>query len=215
MRKHYIQLRPAFTIVELILFMGIASIMSGTIIPMLVNATESRQRQDAIALVEQNGQQILQAITTEVRNAERIIAPTSGSSGLILTLQHKEEEKNPTIFALSNGTVVMIQGRNKSILSSPLVGVTSFAIDNTSNSDRGGSIAIVFNVRRVIRLFRPLVYNAQFDTVITLKPKDEFTEKTCNCITPYCDTGSGAYIWESCLSGVCVPRTDFFCVDTD
>lgn len=206
--------RPAFTIVEMILFMGIVAIMSGAVIPMLISATESRQRQDAIALVEQNGQQILQAITTQVRNAERIIEPTTGSSGIVLTLQHREESKNPTIFSISDGAVVMIQGRNKSVLSSPLVGVTSFAVDNTSPSEDRGNIAVVINVRRVIRLFRPLTYDAQFDTVINLKPKEE-TAKTCNCITPYCDTGSGIYIWESCQAGTCIPRADFFCVDTD
>jgi type II secretory pathway pseudopilin PulG len=157
--------RSAFTIVEVILYMGIVAIMSGTIIPMLVSATESRQRQDAIALVEQNGQQLIQSIIIEVRNAERIIEPSTGSSGIILTLQHKEESKNPTIFALSDGALVMIQGKEKSILSSPLVGVTSFAVDNVSPSDNRGSITVVLNVRRIIRLFRPLEYNAQFDTI--------------------------------------------------
>jgi type II secretory pathway pseudopilin PulG len=211
-----LQIRAGLTFIELILFMAIAGIMSGTVIPMLISATESRQRQDAIALVEQNGEQILQTIMSQTRSAQRIIYPATGSSSTILALKTESGATNPTIFALTDGAVVMIQGRRKSILSSPLVGVTSFAVDNTSVNDDRQSVAITYNVRRVIRLFRPLTYDALFNSIINVNPDDILVEDDCNCTIPFCDSsGSGQFIWSTCDEGQCIPRSAFSCVDTD
>lgn len=208
--------RPGVTLVELLLFTAISAIMAGTIIPMLISATESRQRQDAIALVEQNGEQMLQSIITEVRNSERVLDPPTGSNGLVLALQNSSGALNPTLFAISDGALVKIQGRRQTILSSPLVGIHSFAIDNTSIDDERESIAVSFNVRRIIRLHRPLVYDSRFDTVINVNPDNELATQTCNCLQPYCDgTGSGEYIWEACIENRCVLHGAFLCVDND
>lgn len=211
-----LKLRAGITMVELLLFVGISGLMAGTVIPMLMSATESRQRQDALALAEQNGEQILQTITTQVRNAERIIYPSTGSSSIVLALQTDSGSTTPTIFGLSDGALIMIQGRNKRILSSPLVAVTSFGVDNTSTSDDRQSLAVTFAVERVIRFRQPLVYEAVFDTVINVFPDDELATNNCDCITPYCDTtGSGQYIWEACIDNTCIPFGAVLCESGD
>lgn len=214
--KQQSTVQAGFTIIELLLFIAISGLMAGTVIPMLMSSTESRQRQDALALAEQNGQQMLQTITTEVRNAERILYPATGSSSIVLSLQTSSGTTTPTIFGISDGALVMIQGRNKRILSSPLVAVTSFGVDNTSVSADRQSIAVTFTVERVIRFRQPLVYSANFDGIINLFPDDELATNDCTCITPYCDSsGSGTYIWETCIDNTCIPHGTVLCEASD
>lgn len=190
--------------------------MAGTVIPLLFNATESRQRQDAIALVEQNGAQVLQAVVQRIRSAERIIDPPAGGTGIILALQTESGATNPTIIAMHSGSIIMVQGRERRILTSSLIGVTSFTVDNTSSSEDKQSVAIAFGLRRIIRLHQPLTYDAYFDTVVTLQPDDEVGAVGCGCPDPYCDeSGSGIYVWGWCNEGVCVPHGDFECTVSD
>ncbi len=186
--------------------------MMGTVLPLLFNATESRQRQDAIALVEQNGAQVMQTIVQEIRSAERILDPPAGGTGYILALQTESSGTNPTIIALNSGAIVLVKGDTRRILSSDLVGVTNFAVDNTSVSEDRQSVAVVLDLRRIIRLHNPLEYLSHFDTVVNLYPDDTLSDDVCSCITPYCDTDANMYTWQICHFGTCVPYADFECV---
>lgn len=210
--------KPGVTFVELILFIGLMGMMSATVIPMLMNSSESRMRQDAIALVEQNGAQVIQSIMQEVRMAEKILYPTVGSGGHVLALQTGDSDTNPTLIGMDNGKIIMTKGKDRRILTSELVGVTSFDVDNTSSSEDTSSAVIVFNIRRIIRLNNPLVYDARFDIVANTSPVNSFADTTCDCIDPYCDaTGSGVMVWEMCQNtasgSVCIPQGAFDCLD--
>ncbi len=207
--------RPGVTLLEMLIFVAIMSLMASALLPFLFSVTESRQRQDAIALVEQNGAQTIQAIIQEVQSAERVLDPAPGGTGFILALQTDSGATNPTIIARDSGAIVLVQGHARRILSSDLVGVTHFAVDNTSVAEDRQSIAVSLDMRRVIRLHQPLVYESHFDTVVNLYPDDDVTGNTCGCITPFCDTASGTYVWQVCIDGLCVPYTDFQCVYED
>jgi type II secretory pathway pseudopilin PulG len=207
--------RPGVTLIEMLLFVVIMALMAGAILPFLFAVTESRQRQDAIALVEQNGAQVMQSIIQQVRSAERILDPAPGGTGFILALQTDSGATNPTIIARDSGSIVLVRGHSRRILSSDLVGVTHFAVDNTSSSEDHPSIAVSLDLRRIIRLHQPLVYESHFDTVINLYPDDEVTGGECNCVNPYCDTASGSYVWQVCIDNLCVPYSDFQCVFED
>lgn len=203
--------RAGVTLVELLLFIAIMGIMASALIPLLFSVTESRQRQDAIALVEQNGAQVLQEIMRTVQSAERIIDPPMGGTGFILALQTDSGATNPTIIARSSGAIIMVQGRSRRVLSSELVGVTHFAVDNTSTAEDRQSVAVSLGMRRMIRLSQPLVYSSHFDTVINLYPDDTPIGDACGCLAPFCDPATKIYIWQTCVNGVCVPVTDFLC----
>lgn len=216
--------RPAITLVEVLMFITLMGMMAGTVLPTLFNATESRQRQDAIALVEQNGAQVMQTIAQEIKSAERILYPATGGTGYILALQMADANENPTIIALDSGAIVMIQGRARRQLSSELVGVTGFAVDNTSSSDDRQSLAVSLSLRRIIRVLRPVSYTSTFNSVITLYPDDVTEGNPCNCFTPFCSsaetvygseeedvTGTGFFVWGICDSGVCQPASAFVC----
>ena len=205
------QNRAGVTLIEMLLFLAIMGLMASAIIPLLFSVTESRQRQDAIALVEQNGAQVLQEIIRTVQSAERIIGPPMGGTGFILALQTDSGATNPTIIARNSGSIMMVRGRSRHVLSSELVGVTHFAVDNTSTAEDRQSVAISLDMRRMIRLHQPLVYTSHFDAVINLYPDDTASGDSCGCIAPFCDAETGTYVWQICVNGVCVPYTDFLC----
>ena len=204
--------RPGVSFIEMLIFVAIVALMAGTMIPLLFNATESRQRQDAIALVEQNAAQVMETITQEVRKAERILDPPMGGTGYILALQTGSGATNPTIIARDSGSIVLILGQRRRTLSSDLVGATYFGVDNTSVVEDRQSAAVSLGFRRTIRLHQPLTYESNFTAVINLHPDDTPTSDSCNCLLPYCDTTSGLYVWQVCEDGLCVPYTDFQCV---
>jgi len=204
--------RPGVSFIEVLIFMAIVGIMAGTILPLLFNATESRQRQDAIALVEQDGAQVMETIVQEIRKAERILDPPIGGTGYILALQTGSGAADPTIIARDSGAILLIHGQRRRTLSSDLVGVTRFAVDNTSVADDRQSVAVSLGMRRTIRLHQPLTYDSNFTAVINLDPDDTPTSDVCGCPLPHCDAVSGLYIWQVCEDGLCVPYTGFPCV---
>jgi len=153
--------------------------MAGTVLPMLFNATESRQRQDAIALVEQNGAQVMQTIVRSIRQAERVLYPVDGKDGYILALQMDTADDNPTIIAKDRGSIVLARGNTRRNLNSDLVGVTHFSVTNTAISDTRQSVAISLGMRRIIRVLQPVAYEATFNTVVVLHPDDDIQGDTC------------------------------------
>lgn len=204
--------RPGVTLIEMMIFIALVGVMAMTMLPMLFSATEARQRQDAIALVEQNGAQIIETIIQNVRRAERILDPPGGGTGFILALQMPLGEANPTIIARDSGAIVLVQGRAKRTLSSDLVGVTHFAVDNTSVAEDRQSVAVTLGLQRTIRLHRPLQYRSNFTTVANVFPNDVPSgTDPCGCPVPYCDTAADIYMWHICEDDLCVPYASFEC----
>lgn len=203
--------RPGVSLIEMIIFIAVVALMAGAMLPLLFAATESRQRQDAIALVEQEGAQVMESIMQEVRDAERILDPPAGGTGYILALQTGSDATNPTIIARNEGSIVLVRGQNLSTLSSDLVGVTFFGVDNTSVIEDRQSVAVSLKLQRTIRLHQPLTYDSDLQAVINLNPDDTPTSDTCGCLLPYCDIDSGLYVWQTCEAGLCVPHTSFQC----
>lgn len=215
MHNNPYQHRSGATLVELLLYVTLMAMMSSTVLPLLFSSTESRQRQDAIALVEQSGAQIMQQITQSVRDAERVIYPAFGGTGTILVLQTDSEASNPTIFARSSGAIIMVTGTATTTISTTLVGATSFLVDNVSPAADKNAVAVSFNLRRTIRLHQPLVYLGYFEAVLNTFPDDIVTGDSCGCDAPYCDSGSGTLVWQTCQNDVCTTYQDYDCLFGD
>lgn len=208
--------RAGVTLIELMIFIAIMSIMASTLIPLLFNVTKSRQRQDAIALVEQNAAQVLQEIIHSVQSAERIISPLAGEPpGVILALQTDSEATNPTLITIDMGSIVMVQGSIRRTLSSELVGATGFLVENTSTAADRQSVSVSLDLSREIRINQPLVYESHFDAVINLHPDDVIIGDSCGCVVPFCDTTDGIYVWQVCVNSICIPYADFDCSVAD
>lgn len=195
-------MRKGATLVELLIFVAILGMIIGAILPILFSASENRILQQTISIVEQNGTQILQNVALRVRQAERVLGPTSGVQGSVLALQTSSGAINPTIIGSNSGRVIIVEHATLETISSDQVAVEDFRVRNTSVSPVRQSVYISFRVSRTIRLQQPKTYSQRFEATMTLLPDDRPQGNSCGCAPPACQ-GYNIYGWEVCDNGVC------------
>ena len=116
-------LRRGTTLIELLIYLGVLSLIVSVALPLLFSATESRLLQQTISIVEQNGTQVLQNVTLRIRHGERILDPPMGETGSVLALQTGSGTTNPTIIGTSSGSVYIIEYATRERISSPQVAI--------------------------------------------------------------------------------------------
>lgn len=195
--------RRGTTLIELIIFLAILSMVIAAALPMLFSATENRLLQQIVSVVEQNGTQVIQNIALNIRRSERILSPAIGQSGSVLVLQTSSGGMNPIIVGLSSGSVVIIEHFTRELVSSPQVAITDFKVTNTSTSASRQSVNISFRASRTIRLQQPHSYGRRFETLINLLPDDVPFTDPCDCEPASC-VDDNTIGWESCEDDVCV-----------
>jgi len=194
--------RPGISLVELLLFLGIFATVIGTLLPFAFFSTENRQLQQTMAIVENNGAQMMQVLQLKIRDAEQILYPAAGKTGSLLKLQSASGSLNPTIVASSSGALFMIQRATKTVMSSTQVSIEKFVVHNTSTSSGSQSVQLSFTVSRTIRLQNPRRYARHFETVMGLLPDDRLRGTSCNfCQSDGCNVAQQTYQWATCTAG--------------
>lgn len=194
-----------FTLIEVLFFMVIFAMVLMVMLPLLFSATEARLRQQTIALVENNGAQVIQSIARRARNTERILKPVAGSTGAVLALQHASSELHPTIFGVQTGSLVVIERDSKHQITTDQVAMIDFVVRNTSVTSNQQSFSYIFTISRTIRLEQPHTYERRFQGAVTLHPDDTPQSGGCACGVPSC-TG-GIYSWNVCSASSCASRS--------
>ncbi len=206
--KHVLRGQRGTTLIELLIYLAVLSLIAAVALPMLFSATENRLLQQTISIVEQNGTQILQNASLRIRHAERILDPAMGQTGSVLTLQTGSGTTNPTIIGMNaSGTIVIIEHAISELISSPQVAIQDFLVRNTSTSATRQSVTISFRVSRTIRLQMPHSYAQRFEETFTLLPNDLPVGAACGCASPSCE-GNDVYGWDVCESGSCFHATE-------
>lgn len=143
--------QPGFTLIELLLYIATASILLLAISSFAILLSESRLKHRSISEVEQQGHFIMEVITQAVRNAESVTSPTIGSVGSSLTLDVVDSSLDPTVFALSSGTMQIQEGSTATTadLSSSTVQVSDLTVTNLSREDTSATVEISFTVSTV------------------------------------------------------------------
>lgn len=198
--------RPAFTLIEMMIFIAVFALVMAVALPLLFASTETRLRQQTIALVEDNAAQLIQNLTRRARNSERIIRPAMGTTTSVLALQHASGSINPIIFGVQTGSLVVIEKDTKWEVTSSQVAVLDFLIRNTSTSTDRQSLSYSFRISRTIRLQQPHTYERSFQGTITLHPDDTPQGDVCSCPGPVCS--NDVYTWYICDEGLCYQRSD-------
>lgn len=133
-----------FTLIETLLYLAVSSVLLFAVSGFVVLSYQSRAEGQVIAEVEQQGQHILQAITSSVRSSSSITVPAVNASGPSLTLA---TGSNPTSFNL-NGTMLSITvGVAAPVpLHNSQVSVTNISFTNASRPSTPGSVRIQFTL---------------------------------------------------------------------
>lgn len=188
-----------FSLLETLLFFGILSIMSGTIVAVYISTQEARIQQRAVAELEQMGTSLLESMTKNIRRAEKILAPTTNTTGSILTLQMASNSEYPTIFARNAaGNLVNVQKTSTSALLTSRVTISNLVFRNVGDAN----VAYSFRLTIIVPTVVPRPYTRSFGATVTLFPDDQSEAGGCGtCTVPVCTNQQ--YIWHHCDNGTC------------
>lgn len=200
--KKILHSRRGTTLVELMIFMVILGMVVMITLPLLFSAVENRLLQTTIAIVEQNGAQILGNVSQRIRAGEKILSPAAGQTGSLLVLQTASGTTNPTIIGLNSGALIIIEHLTRDKVSTEQVAITRLVVRNTSTSSTRQSLSLSFTVSRTIRLQMPHTYARSFETTVALFPTDVLMGSSCGCLTPAC-AGNNVYTWDVCETDGC------------
>lgn len=138
--KFYLRNIKGFSLVEMILYVAISSVILLSLSLLLTSLLSSRLKSQSIADVDQQGMQVLQLITQTVRNAKSVDFPPIGATSTSLSVSVGDPMLSPTVFGVVDGTVRITEGSNPPIaLSNSHITFSSFVfynISSTSSADR-------------------------------------------------------------------------------
>ena len=128
------QSQKGFTLVELVLYVSICSILLLTLSTFLTFLLGARIRSQAITEVNQQGFQVMNLITQTIRNGRSIQVPTNGVSSSTVSITTGNALLNPTVFSISSTTLLIKEGPAASIpLTNSRVRASSLVFSNVSS----------------------------------------------------------------------------------
>jgi type II secretory pathway pseudopilin PulG len=135
-----------FTLIELILYVGISSFILLVTFLFVSQILEARIKAQAIAEVEQQGDWAVEIITQAIKNSKSPInLPTTSGTANILSLTMDNVVKNPTDFSLSNGVITISEAGGQSVsLTNSNVVVSGLNFQNLSRTGTAGNIKFSF-----------------------------------------------------------------------
>lgn len=143
-------MKKGFTLIEIILYLGLASTMILVVSLFFVNMVGSRIKQQAIAEVEQQGVGAMHRVMQTVRNATVITSPTQGASSSSLTITVPTTSSSPTMFDLSGGAIRLTEGTGSPItLTNSRVTASAPTFQNLSRTSTPGTVRIQFTLTHV------------------------------------------------------------------
>lgn len=131
--RNIIQNKKGFTLVELMIYIALVAGILIAATSFAWSIINSRTKAFAIQEVEQNGRVIMERLTQEIHQATQITSPALGVGDSSLVLVMRDNQNDPTTFALDTNRIVMTQGGNPTLpLSSDQVIVTDLQFINYS-----------------------------------------------------------------------------------
>lgn len=129
-----------FTVLEMLLYVSVCSFLLLALSLFLTSLFGVRVKNQSIADVNQQGQQVMKLLTETIKNAKSIEIPNIGATSSSLSVTVEDAMLSPTIFDVSSGTMRISEGGGPNILlTNSHVTVNSLLFENissTSSTDR-------------------------------------------------------------------------------
>lgn len=163
--------RKGFTIMEVLIYIAIASILMLGLSSFMISISETRQKSKIIEEVESQGFKIIELISRRTRLADAINSPSVGGSSDQLSLSMPTPSQNPTVFSLGSDKVVITEAGNPSQeLSNSLVNVSNLYFQNLSRPSTPGVVKISFTVAYQNNSGKQVFdYQKVFETSVSLR----------------------------------------------
>lgn len=145
MTKH-----KAFTILELLLYLALASVITLTASTLLADVIQIREKNRAAFEVESQGELLMQILTQEVRNATRVTAPApQTASTTVIQIATSDAATNPTVFEIAGTGIGIKEGTAPAAipLLSAKTGIKDINFRNLAiDADHADEIKITFTL---------------------------------------------------------------------
>ena len=144
--------RPGSTLIEILLYLVIFSIIITTISYFAVVSGSSRVRGEIVTEIDYQGIAIIDLVTQSVRNSTSISQPAANTSASSLTLTTQTPSLNPTIFdSQSDGTTTRTRITEglppvNNYLTNSHVNITNLTFTNVKVTGSNDSIQIRFTL---------------------------------------------------------------------
>lgn len=121
-----------FTLIELILYIAIISIVMSALIPFAWNVIEGSAKSSVEQEVSSQARYVSERIKYEIRNAQDI----NSISAISISLKEANPSVDPTVIDLSGGKIRVTQGTGSSVnLNSDATSVTSLTFTDYRSAD--------------------------------------------------------------------------------
>lgn len=135
-------------LIEIVIYVGIMGVFVAAITSFIISNQKIGNRNEAINEVEVQGNEIVDIISQEIRNAKSVVNPDISESNSSLELTNKDS--NQIIFDLSGGKLRIERGSGGTTnLNSDRVIVSNLNFNNFGLTGTGGSIQFQFDARYV------------------------------------------------------------------
>jgi Tfp pilus assembly protein PilW len=142
--------QAGFTLVELLLYLAVTSIIVTSVSGFFITMLEARVKFQVMSEVEQQGAQVMQQMTQTVRNGSTITSPTTGATGTGLTITVPTGALSPTVFDLSGGVIRVTEGAGAAEpLTNNRVTASALSVQNLTRPTTQGVVRIQFVITSV------------------------------------------------------------------
>lgn len=139
--------KSGFTLIELALYIALAAVILFGTSAMMSLIFDARIKDTVVNEVEQQGDSALQIMTQSIRNATAVNYPTAGNSSSTLSIDTVTAAKNPTIFNLANGAILMKEGTAGAVaLTNPQVIISSLNFQNLAQASANDNLRVSFAI---------------------------------------------------------------------
>lgn len=138
-----------FTLVELLLYVGIISILMLGISAFLSVLLSARVKNQTISEVDTQGFEVVRIIQQTIHNANSITSPATSTVAGSLILTMTSSTLNPTSFTSSSGVLYITEGNGQPVpLTNSHVNLSNLIFSNISLSSTPGAIRFMFTLTR-------------------------------------------------------------------
>lgn len=137
-----------FTLIELMLYIAISSIIILGVSATASILFSSRIKTQSVLEVEQQGQLVMEIMGQTIRNADDIVYPSLSTASSSLSVSFTAGTSTPTLFYISGGILKIKKSTNtESDLTNDRVVVSNLKVHNLSRTATPGILSISFNIK--------------------------------------------------------------------
>ncbi len=139
--------KKGFTLIEFLIYITLTTVALVLITSMVMGLFWSKTKLTTAEEVGQNARFVLERVSASMRNAEGIGLPEPEQSGGTLSLAYGDSAKNPTVFSLSDGNLMIQEGTgDQAQLNSEHVRMTHLEFTNVSYEGTPGAVRTIITI---------------------------------------------------------------------